>query len=101
MPYFAASASGFPGVGEATATTSASSGMIWNDAAWMSASNWEPMIPTFTLPGMRAPPSGLDVTVIIAGPGGDVSGEPPEPWGPSSAEDAPVTRPGRAVRLQD
>ena len=39
-----------PGVGEATATTSASSGMIWNEAAWMSASNCEPMIPTFTFP---------------------------------------------------
>src|SRR4051794_29083988 len=72
MPYFAASASGFPGVGEATATTSASSGMIWNEAAWMSASNREPMIPTFTLPGMGAPPLGLsecDGHYRRAGPG--------------------------------
>src|SRR5256885_593717 len=53
MPYFCASASGCPGVGEATATTSASSGRIWNEAAWMSASNPEPMMPTFTFPGMR------------------------------------------------
>src|SRR5580704_3814238 len=50
MPYFRASSAAWPGVGEATATTSASSGMIWNDAAWMSASNWEPIIPTFTFP---------------------------------------------------
>src|SRR5271157_315159 len=52
MPYFCASASGFPGVGEPTATTSASSGMIWNAAAWISASNRDPMIPTFTLPAI-------------------------------------------------
>ena len=50
MPYRLASSSGWPGVGEAMATTSASSGMIWNAAAWMSASNCEPMMPTFTLP---------------------------------------------------
>src|SRR4051812_16734291 len=59
MPYFLASACALPGVGEATATTSASSGMIWNEAAWISASNCDPMIPTFTFPfGMRVSGNG-------------------------------------------
>src|SRR5882672_6931742 len=50
MPYLFARAAAFPGVGDATATTSASSEAILNEAAWMSASNCEPMIPTFTFP---------------------------------------------------
>src|SRR5260221_11250448 len=50
MPNRFASAAALPGVGEAMATTSASCGIIWNDAAWMSAWNWEPIMPTLTLP---------------------------------------------------
>src|SRR5262245_2783290 len=50
MPYRLASAAALPGVGEATATTSACSDAILKAAAWMSASNLEPMIPTFTFP---------------------------------------------------
>jgi hypothetical protein len=49
MPWRRASAAAFPGVGEATATTSASSGTAFADAATQSAWNREPMIPTFTL----------------------------------------------------
>src|SRR6266700_2606974 len=50
MPYFCASAAALPGVGEATATTSASCAPIWKAAAWMSASNCDPIIPTLTFP---------------------------------------------------
>src|SRR5580658_7247654 len=45
-----AKCSALPGVGEETATSSASCGMIWREVAWMSAWNWEPMMPIFTLP---------------------------------------------------
>src|ERR1700733_11764692 len=44
-----AKCSALPGVGEATATSSASWGMIWSEVAWMSAWNWEPMMPILTL----------------------------------------------------
>src|SRR5580700_356121 len=44
-----AKCSALPGVGEATATSSASWGIIWSEVAWMSAWNWEPMMPIFTL----------------------------------------------------
>src|SRR5579872_7238569 len=44
-----AKCSALPGVGEATATSSASWGMICREVAWMSAWNWEPMMPIFTL----------------------------------------------------
>src|SRR3981189_2019242 len=50
MPYFFARAAELPGVGEATATTSPSCDTILIEAAWISASNCEPIIPTFTLP---------------------------------------------------
>src|SRR5882724_8233462 len=61
MPYFFAKAAALPGVGEATATTSACSEAILKEAAWISASNCEPMIATFTLPlfGMRIFPRSL------------------------------------------
>src|SRR5262245_27439604 len=50
MPCFFANRCALPGEGETTATTSASSGMILKDSAWMSASNCEPMMPTLTRP---------------------------------------------------
>src|SRR4029079_1059527 len=67
MPCRFANASEFPGVGDATATTSASSGIIFTDAAMQSAWKREPTIPTFTfdisvsLIGVRASsrPRGL------------------------------------------
>src|SRR5687768_12142176 len=57
MPWRRANASAFPGVGEATATTSASSGIAFTDAAMQSAWKREPTIPIFTFDMAR---SGLD-----------------------------------------
>src|SRR5688500_6657856 len=48
MPWRCANASALPNVGEATATTSASSGIAFTDAAMQSAWNREPTIPIFT-----------------------------------------------------
>src|SRR5882724_7754942 len=72
MPYLFASAAAFPGVGDATATTSAHSEAILKEAAWMSASNCEPMIPTFTFPfsgmgrvlGGQSAGEGVDVGCV-------------------------------------
>src|SRR4051812_24326066 len=63
MPCRFANASAFPGVGDATATTSASSGIMRTDAAMQSAWNRDPTIPIFTLVIACAPgpscPCGL------------------------------------------
>src|SRR4051794_39068023 len=53
MPWRRANCSAFPGVGLATATTSASSGIIFTDAAMQSAWKREPMIPIFTFDTKR------------------------------------------------
>src|SRR5215831_3158071 len=50
MPYRWARLEACREVGEAIATTSACSDAILKAAAWISASNPEPMIPTFTFP---------------------------------------------------
>jgi hypothetical protein len=54
MAWRRANASAFPGVGDATATTSASSGIAFTDAAMQSAWNREPTIPIFTFDTMRS-----------------------------------------------
>src|SRR5215208_5639454 len=48
MPWRRANDSAFPGVGDATAATSISSGIIFTDAAMQSAWKREPTIPIFT-----------------------------------------------------
>src|SRR3954468_19599399 len=48
MPWRRANCSALPGVGDATATTSASSGIIFTDAAMQSAWKRDPMMPIFT-----------------------------------------------------
>src|SRR5215217_2659693 len=57
MPCRRANASALPGVGEATATTSASSGIAFTDDAMQSAWKREPTIPIFTF--VTRWPSGL------------------------------------------
>src|SRR5215813_10554466 len=78
MAYLFARAAAFPGVGEATATTSVSSDAILKDAAWISASNCEPMMPTFTLPSLDMFPlsnrRGFSRICQAASVGMDVSG---------------------------
>src|SRR5687767_11035491 len=54
MPKRRANASALPGVGDATATTSASSGIIFTEPAMQSAWKREPTMPTFTR-AMRGP----------------------------------------------
>src|SRR5215207_1355898 len=55
MPWRRANASAFPGVGEATATTSASPGIAFTDDAMQSAWKREPTIPIFTFVTIRSP----------------------------------------------
>src|SRR6267378_3578891 len=64
MLYRLASSEALPGVGEAMATTSASF-RIWKEAAWMSAWNWEPMMPTFTLPSAMQSPSSAAFAFVL------------------------------------
>src|SRR6267154_6653242 len=64
MLYRLASSAALPGVGEAMATTSASF-RIWKEAAWMSAWNWEPMMPTFTLPSAMQSPSSAAFAFVL------------------------------------
>ena len=54
MPCRRANASALPGVGDATATTSASSGIAFTDAAMQSAWKREPTIPIFTFVTSRS-----------------------------------------------
>jgi hypothetical protein len=55
MPWRRANPSALPNVGEATATTSASSGIAFTDAAMQSAWKREPTIPIFTFDTRRSP----------------------------------------------
>jgi hypothetical protein len=52
MPWRRANASAFPLVGDATATTSISSGIAFTEAAMQSAWKREPMIPILTFDTM-------------------------------------------------
>src|SRR4029077_19798678 len=60
-----ARAAALPGVGEAMATTSASWERCWKEAAWMSAWNWEPIMPTFTLPSAIRAPMNTIVAFVL------------------------------------